>query len=63
MNVLSFDERAQDCFAALRKQGVRVSTMDLRIASVAFATGSILLSRNLTDFRRIPGLIVDDWTR
>ena len=62
MNVLSFTEEAQDRFDELDRQCPRLSTMDLRVASVALATGATLLSRNLRDFRKVPGLVVEDWT-
>jgi tRNA(fMet)-specific endonuclease VapC len=62
MNVLSFTEEAQERFTALRRQCPRLQAMDLRIASIALVTGATLLSRNLRDFRRVPGLIVEDWT-
>jgi predicted nucleic acid-binding protein len=32
-------------------------------AGVLRAYGSTLLSGNLRDFRQVPGLIVEDWTR
>jgi tRNA(fMet)-specific endonuclease VapC len=35
--------------------------MDLKIASIALASDATLLTRNATDFRRIPGLRVEDW--
>jgi tRNA(fMet)-specific endonuclease VapC len=35
--------------------------MDLRIAAIALAHDALLLSRNLKDFRKVPGLCVDDW--
>jgi tRNA(fMet)-specific endonuclease VapC len=50
MNVLPFNDAAQERFKSLRKQCRRVGTLDLRIASIALTTGSTLLSRNLRDF-------------
>jgi len=62
-SVLPFDQVAQGQFDSLRGQRIRVGTLDLRIASIALASGSILLSRNQRDFRKVPGLRVEDWTR
>jgi len=62
MNVLSFTDEAQARFAELRRQCPRLQTMDLRIASIALTTNARLLSRNLRDFHRVPGLTVEDWT-
>lgn len=63
MNILSFTREAQQQFTALRKQRVRIPTMDLRIASIAIATDSTLLSRNLRHFQQVAGLSVEDWAR
>jgi tRNA(fMet)-specific endonuclease VapC len=62
MQVLPFDQAASDTFALLRTQGVRIGTMDLRIAAIALARGLVVLTRNLGDFRRVPGLTAEDWT-
>ncbi len=62
MNVLSYTTEAQARFAELKPHCPRLKTMDLRIASIALVTDSILLSRNLRDFRQVPGLSVQDWT-
>ncbi|HMC63318.1 MAG TPA: type II toxin-antitoxin system VapC family toxin [Gemmataceae bacterium] len=62
-SVLPFHRDAQDRFADLRHQRIRVATTDLRIACIALTAGATLLSRNLRDFRRVPGLTVEDWTR
>ena len=62
MNVVSFTSEAQARFVSLRKLKTRIPTLDLRIASVALVTDSLLLSRNLKDFRQVPGLNVEDWT-
>jgi tRNA(fMet)-specific endonuclease VapC len=60
--VLPFDGAAAQVFDDLRSQRVRIPTMDLRIASIALARGMTVLTRNLRDFRQVPGLTVDDWT-
>lgn len=60
--VLEFDLRAATEFQRLRKRHRTIGTMDLKIAATVLANDATLLSRNLTDFRKIPGLKVEDWT-
>ena len=59
--VLPFDDGAAEIFDELRIQKIRIGTMDLRIASIAMATGMTVLSRNLVDFQKVPNLSVEDW--
>lgn len=63
MNVLSYVDEAQERFTALRKQGIRIGTMDLRIASIALAAGATVLTANAADFSKVPGLQIEDWTK
>jgi tRNA(fMet)-specific endonuclease VapC len=60
--VLPFDAKAIAVFDDLRQQRVRVSTMDLRIAAIAMSHGLVLLTRNVSDFSKVPGLVMEDWT-
>jgi tRNA(fMet)-specific endonuclease VapC len=61
--VLPFDDTAQQSLARLAASRLRVGTMDLRIAAVVLANNEMLISANLRDFRRIPGLVVEDWSQ
>jgi tRNA(fMet)-specific endonuclease VapC len=60
--VAPFDRAAAQVFDSLRQRSIRIATMDLRIAAIALSRGATLLTRNLTDFRKVPGLVVEDWT-
>jgi tRNA(fMet)-specific endonuclease VapC len=40
-----------------------VGTMDLKIAAIVLSRDATLLSANLADFRQVPRLRVQDWTR
>ena len=60
--ILPFDQAAGNSFDSLRSQRIRLATMDLRIAAIALSRGMIVLTRNLRDFRKVPGLQVEDWT-
>jgi len=60
--VLEFDELSATAFQRLRKLAPRVGTMDLKIAAITLTNEATLLSRNLFDFQRVPGLHVEDWT-
>jgi tRNA(fMet)-specific endonuclease VapC len=59
--VLPFDDPAAACFGRLRDDGVRIGTMDLKIASIALVQNALLLSANLRDFQQVPGLRVENW--
>jgi len=60
--ILLFDESCEEKFQELRQQGVRIGTLDLRIAAIALVYDLTAVSRNRKDFDRVPGLKLDDWT-
>ncbi len=62
LHLLDFDETAAAEFQGLREARIRIGTMDLKIAAIALAHDATLLSRNLVDFHKVPGLRVEDWT-
>jgi tRNA(fMet)-specific endonuclease VapC len=61
MAILPFDDAAASMFSALQRQGLRVGTMDLKIAAICLAHDAIILTRNLVDFEKVPGLRVENW--
>lgn len=62
VTILHFDAGASAIFEGLRAQRIRISTMDLRIAAIALSLNLVLLTRNMSDFSRVPNLITEDWT-
>lgn len=60
--VLDFDQLAAAKYQQLRRLRTRIGTMDLKIAAIVLAQDATLLSRNLSDFRKVPELRVEDWT-
>jgi tRNA(fMet)-specific endonuclease VapC len=61
--VLPFDRNAVQLFEGLKRQKIRIGTMDLKIAAIVLSRGATLLSANLRDFQQVPGLQVEDWLR
>jgi tRNA(fMet)-specific endonuclease VapC len=59
--ILPFDDLSADKFRTLRTQRIRIGTMDLKIASIALVQDALLLTTNLRDFRKVPGLRVENW--
>ena len=61
--LVHFDHASENHFQQLRALRLRIGTQDLKIAAVARASNLTLLTRNRRDFARIPGLVLDDWSR
>ncbi len=61
VHVLAFDRRCLEQYDALRSEGVRIGTLELRIAATALVHKLIVVTRNAKDFARVPGLQREDW--
>jgi tRNA(fMet)-specific endonuclease VapC len=59
--VLPFDEAAAERFSELRQSRIRIGSMDLKIASITIVCNALLLSANLRDFEKVPGLRLENW--
>jgi tRNA(fMet)-specific endonuclease VapC len=62
-DIISLNEAAADHFAQLRRQKIRIGSQDLKIAAIAITRNALLLSANLRDFQKVPGLRVESWLR
>lgn len=62
VEILGLTEAAAVEFQRLRKLPVRIGTLDLRIAAIALTHDATVLTRNLRDFQKVPGLKVEDWS-
>ncbi len=60
--VLAFDDEAVAEFQTLWLRRLRVGTMDLKIAATALANKMTLITRNSSDFGKVAGLTVEDWS-
>jgi tRNA(fMet)-specific endonuclease VapC len=63
IEILDFDRPAIDRYEELRKRKLKIGKMDLRIAATVLERGAILVTRNLRDFRQVPGLQIEDWSK
>lgn len=65
LEVLPFDRKAAYHFgqirAALYSMGQPIGPYDMMIAGHARASGLILITNNLNEFERIPGLLLENW--
>jgi tRNA(fMet)-specific endonuclease VapC len=60
--VASFSPASLARFDALVAMKLNVGKDDLRIAAIALDAGGIVVTSNLRDFRRVPGISCEDWS-
>jgi tRNA(fMet)-specific endonuclease VapC len=61
--VLEFDAAAAANLQGLRQARLKIKgKLDLKIAAIVLAQDAVLLTRNQQDFRKVPGLKIEDWT-
>jgi tRNA(fMet)-specific endonuclease VapC len=62
-----FDENAAVTYGSIRAnlelRGTPIGGNDLLIAATAVASGLILVTHNIREFGRVPGLMIEDWER
>lgn len=60
-NILPYNEAAARLDDGLRTTLRRMGTNDRHIAAIALAHRAILVTGNIKDYRRVPGLVCEDW--
>ena len=63
VQIVDFDEPAIRRCEQLKKLKLKVRKMDLRIAATVLERDAILVTRNVRDFRQVPGLRIEDWSK
>jgi tRNA(fMet)-specific endonuclease VapC len=65
LEVADFDEAAARIYgevrAGLEKAGTPIGPLDTQIGAHALSLAATLVSHNSREFRRIPGLVIEDW--
>lgn len=66
--IIPFDTKSAYAYASLKtlleKRGEIIGPNDLVIAAICLTRkGSILVTNNTCEFSRVPGLLVEDWTK
>ncbi|MCL1875528.1 MAG: type II toxin-antitoxin system VapC family toxin [Synergistaceae bacterium] len=64
--IVDFDEKAAELYAAIRveleRKGQMIGGNDLVIAATVLAREGTLVTHNMSEFSRIEGLVLNDWT-
>lgn len=60
--VLPFPLSAMTRHADLLRQRLNMSSNDLKIGAIALEMGARVVTRNMRDFGRVPGLVCEDWS-
>lgn len=64
-DILPFDSRCAREYVSIRsyleKEGKKIGLNNLMIASIARAHNAVLVTHNMREFKRVPGIELEDW--
>ena len=67
LNIVPYDDTVAPVYgrvrAALEKEGTPIGPLDTMIAAHALSLGLIVVTDNEREFRRVPGLTVQNWAK
>ncbi len=55
-------EESASIRAELERKGARIGAYDVLIAGIALAEKRTLVTHNIREFARVPGLTIEDWS-
>jgi tRNA(fMet)-specific endonuclease VapC len=65
LELVAFDQQAAFAYgnirAELERNGNVIGSMDMLIAAQAISLGTILVTNNSKEFKRVAGLLLEDW--
>ena len=66
-DIVPFDDRDAEVYglirAGLERRGQLIGPYDLQIAAQAVTRGLVLVTNNVEEYRRVPDLRIQNWTR
>ena len=67
LQILPFDDAAAAQYGAVRadleRRGLGIGPIDTLLAAQALSLAAVMVTNNTAEFERVPGLIVEDWSR
>jgi tRNA(fMet)-specific endonuclease VapC len=67
IEILPYDDRAAHRYGPLRahleKHGMPIGSLDTLVAAHALSLECVLVTNNESEFKRVPGLRVENWTK
>jgi tRNA(fMet)-specific endonuclease VapC len=63
IQILDYDIGAIRRYEEFKRRRLKVSKMDLQIAATALEVGAKVVTCNVRDFKLVPGLGVEDWSK
>jgi len=67
LSIIVFDEQDAIAYGQIRAnletKGISIGALDTLIAAQAVRYNLILVTNNVREFARVPGLVIEDWTK
>ncbi len=61
--ILDFEQAVISRYEDLKRRRLKIRKMDLQIAATALELGGTVVTRNVRDFKAVPGSTIEDWSK